>query len=95
MRPYRSAEARLPTVLAVERIESLIERALETGQPLRLHLHDGEVLVAQVLAAGEGRVRCRVLTSSRPENHAQCDSTGLELALGEISRAAAHRPGRR
>jgi hypothetical protein len=82
-------------VFAVERIEDLIERALETGQPLRMHLRDGEVLVAQLLSAGDGRVRCRVLTSSRPENHAHCDSTGLELALAQISRAAALPPGRR
>jgi hypothetical protein len=69
-------------------VEALVERALHSGEPLRLHLRAGEVLVAQVLSAGSGRVRCRVLTSSRPENHAQCDSIGLDLPLAEIERAA-------
>jgi hypothetical protein len=72
----------------VEAVEVVIERARATGGQVRLHTRSGEVLVAQVLAAGEGRVRCRVLTSSRPENHAQCDSTGLDLALDEITHAA-------
>jgi len=79
----------------VESVEILVERALRSGHPLRLHTREGEVLVAQVLAAGEGRVRCRVLTSSRPENHAHCDSTGLDLALAEIDRAALLDPERR
>ena len=52
------------------------------------------MLVAQVLAADAGRVRCRVLTSSRPENHAHCDSPGLDLALAEITRAAPVDPAR-
>lgn len=73
-------------------VEVLVERALRSGESLRLHLRAGEVLVAQVLDAGEGRVRCRVISSSRPENHARCDSTGLELSLAEIERAAVVRP---
>ncbi|HXZ85897.1 MAG TPA: hypothetical protein VEI82_10440 [Myxococcota bacterium] len=76
-------------------VEALVERARQSGTPLRLHLRGGEVLVAHVLAAGEGRVRCRVMSSSRPENHAQCDSTGLDLALAQIERAALLEPGRR
>lgn len=82
---------------ALEKIGTLIERALQSGEAVRLHTSSGEVLVAQVLAAGEGRIRCRVLTSSRPENHAHCDSTGLDLALDEITRAALleRSPGRR
>jgi hypothetical protein len=79
----------------MEPIAELVERALHSGAALRLHLRQGEVLVAQVLAAGEGRVRCRVLTSSRPENHAQCDSPGLDLALDDIERAAPASPPRR
>ena len=78
-----------------EAVEDLVERALRSGESLRLHLRAGEVLVAQVLDAGEGRVRCRVLTSSRPENHAHCDSTGLDLALAEIERAALLAPARK
>jgi len=77
-----------------ETVEDLVARALRSGESLRLHLREGEVLVAQVLGAGDGRVRCRVLTSSRPENHAHCDSTGLDLALTEIQRAAVLAPGR-
>lgn len=78
----------------MEPVEDLIQRALESGAPLRLHVRDGEVLVAQVLAAGEGRLRCRVLTSSRPENHASCDSLGLELGIADIARAAPADPRR-
>jgi hypothetical protein len=78
----------------VESVEALIHASLGTGAPLRLHLRDGEVLVVQVLAAGDGRLRCRVLTSSRPENHAICDSPGLELAIGDIERAAPVDPAR-
>jgi len=76
------------TGAGMEPIEELIERSLASGAPLRLHVRGGEVLVAQVLAAGEGRLRCRVLTSSRPENHANCDSLGLELGLEDIAKAA-------
>jgi len=72
----------------------VIEDALRRARPVRLHVAGGEVLVAQVLAAGDGWLRCRVLTSSRPENHAHCDSTGLELALAEIERAVLLDPGR-
>lgn len=75
-------------------VAELVERALQSGSTLRLHLRAGEVIVAQVLAADGGRVRCRVLTSSRPENHAHCDSTGLDLALSEIARAALLEPAR-
>jgi hypothetical protein len=80
--------------IGLEDVESVIERAREGARPVRLHVAGGEVLVVQVLAAGSGRVRCRVLTSSRPENHAHCDSTGLDLSLAEIQRAALVDPER-
>jgi hypothetical protein len=75
-------------------VEELIEKSLRSGAPLRIHVRGGEVLVAQVLASGEGRARFRVLTSSRPENHANCDSLGLDLGLEEITRAAPVDPKR-
>jgi hypothetical protein len=80
--------------IGLESVESVIERALQGARPVRLHVAGGEVLVVHVLAARGGRVRCRVLTSSRPENHAHCDSTGLDLPLGEIQRAALVDPDR-
>jgi hypothetical protein len=78
----------------MESIEDQVLASLESGAPLRLHARDGEVLVVQVIAAGGGRLRCRVLTSSRPENHASCDSPGFELAIGDIERAAPLDPAR-
>ena len=78
----------------MESVEDLILASLESGRPLRLHVRDGEVLVVQVIAATGGRLRCRVLTSSRPENHALCDSPGFEIAIGDIERAAPVDPAR-
>jgi hypothetical protein len=72
----------------MDSIETLVQRASENGGALRLHTRAGEVIVARVLHAGDGRVRCLVLRSSRPENYARCDSTGLELALEDITRAS-------
>jgi hypothetical protein len=72
----------------MDAIETLVRRAKESGGALRLHTRAGEVIVARVLHADDGRVRCLVLRSSRPENYAQCDSTGLELALEDITCAS-------
>jgi hypothetical protein len=64
-----------------------IARALETGQPVRLHALDGEVLVARILSYDEAEICFSVVTSSRPERYAVCDSTGFRRAWHEIERA--------
>jgi hypothetical protein len=61
-------------------------RAREAGKPVRVHRLDGEVLVAQVLRCEDGELLYAVLTSSRPERYAVCDSTGFTLDLAEIER---------
>jgi hypothetical protein len=64
-----------------------IARALETGDPVRLHLHDGEVLVARILSYDEHELRFAVVHSSRPERYGVCDSTGFCRAWHELERA--------
>ena len=64
-----------------------IARACDSGLDVRLHTRDGEVLVAQVLEYDAEHVRYAVVTSSRPERYAVCDSTGFWLAMGQIERA--------
>ena len=66
---------------------STIARAFETGQPVRLHVLDGEVLVARILSYDEAEICFAVVTSSRPERYAVCDSTGFRRAWHEIERA--------
>lgn len=61
-----------------------IVRARETGQPVRVHTSDGEVLVARVLGYNEMELVYTVLTSSRPERYAVCDSTGFVIPISEI-----------
>ena len=64
-----------------------IARALESGVPVRLHTLDGEVLVARILSYDDQEVCFAVVTSSRPERYAVCDSTGFRRAWREIERA--------
>ena len=64
-----------------------IVRARETGQPVRVHTTEGEVLVARVLSYNEMELVYTVLTSSRPERYAVCDSTGFVIPISEIERA--------
>jgi len=64
-----------------------IARALESGLPVRLHTDDGEVLVARILSYDAQEVCFSVVTSSRPERYAVCDSTGFRRAWHEIERA--------
>jgi len=64
-----------------------IARALESGQPVRLHASDGEVLVARILAFDDEEISFAVITSSRPERYAICDSTGFRRPWHEIERA--------
>ena len=63
-----------------------IVRACETGQPVRVHTSEGEVLVARILRFDETELVYAVLTSSRPERYAVCDSTGFVLAISEIEK---------
>ncbi len=67
-------------------VPSEIVRASETGQPVRVHTREGEVLVARVLRFDESEFVYAVLTSSRPERYAVCDSTGFVLAISEIEK---------
>jgi hypothetical protein len=67
---------------------TVIAQALETGQPVRLHASDGEVLVARILSADDEEICFAVVTSSRPERYAVCDSTGFRRPWREIERAA-------
>ena len=85
-------------------VPSEIVRASETGQPVRVHTREGEVLVARVLRFDESELVYSVLTSSRPERYAVCDSTGFVLAISEIEkvrlleeprRAPSKRPAKR
>jgi hypothetical protein len=64
-----------------------IARALESGLAVRLHTEDGEVLVARILSYDEQEICFAVVTSSRPERYAVCDSTGFRRAWHEIERA--------
>ncbi len=64
-----------------------IVTAAGSGQPIRLHTRDGEVLVARVLQFDERELRYLVLTSSRPERYAVCDSTGYTRPLDEPQKA--------
>lgn len=66
---------------------TVITHALETGQAVRLHAQDGEVLVARILSCDEREICFTVITSSRPERYAVCDSTGFRRMWDEIERA--------
>ncbi len=61
-----------------------IVTAAGSGQPVRVHTRDGEVLVARVLQFDERELRYLVLTSSRPERYGVCDSTGFALPMNEL-----------
>ncbi|MEE8558563.1 MAG: hypothetical protein V3T14_11835 [Myxococcota bacterium] len=65
-----------------------ITEAARTGAPVRLHLADGEVVVARILGHDGSHVVYAVVTSSRPEKYAVCDSTGFTVRLDDIDRAS-------
>lgn len=67
-------------------IRAEIARARLSGQPIRVHTADGEVVVARVLSVDDHRMVYAVITSSRPERYAVCDSTGFTVPLAEIER---------
>jgi len=62
--------------------------AAASGQPVRVHLRDGEVLVARVLGLDACELVYAALRSSRPERYAVCDSTGFRVARAEIERVS-------
>lgn len=70
-----------------EATSTVIARALERGQPVRLHARDGEVLVARILSYDEREIRFAVLRSTEPERYAICDATGFHRAWDELERA--------
>ncbi len=69
-------------------VPSEIVTACETGQPVRVHTSEGEVLVARVLRYDEVEFVYAVLSSSRPERYAVCDSTGFVIAISEIEKVS-------
>ncbi len=72
-----------------------IAAAAKAGGTVRLHVEDGEVVVARVLEYDEERVVYAPVTSSRPERYAVCDSVGFEVPLAAIVRATPLAPDRR
>jgi hypothetical protein len=71
-----------------------VAAALESGRPVRLHLRDGEVIVAHVLQFDDQELRFVPITSSRPERYGVCDSTGFVRRFDEIERAVIVDPPR-
>ncbi len=63
-----------------------IAEAARTGTPVRMHLADGEVVVARILGQDPDQVLYVAVTSSRPEKYAVCDSTGFTVPFHEIDR---------
>ena len=65
----------------------VLEGAVRSGSSVRIHLHDGEVVVARVLRVDDEEVVYAALQSSRPERYAVCDSTGARARLESVERA--------
>ena len=63
-----------------------LEQAAASGQPIRIHTRDGEVLVARVLNCDEHEIVYAVITSSTPEKYAICDATGFAIPLQEVAK---------
>ncbi len=63
-----------------------IAAAGRTGTPVRMHIADGEVVVARILGQDSDQVLYIAVTSSRPEKYAVCDSTGFTVSFSEIDR---------
>ena len=63
-----------------------IAEAVRTGTPVRMHIADGEVVVARILGQDSDQVLYVAVTSSRPEKYAVCDSTGFTVPFREIDR---------
>lgn len=75
--------------------ESVLREAARTGASVRLHIADGEVLVAHIVDPGPEEVVYRVVTSSRPEKYAFCDATGFSVPREAIDRASLLRSRKR
>ena len=60
--------------------------AARSGDDIRLHLDDGEVVVARVLSWDGAELVYAAVSSSRPERYAFCDSMGVGVALARIAR---------
>jgi hypothetical protein len=71
-----------------------IAAAAKAGGRVRMHIEDGEVVVARVLEYDEERVLYAPVTSSRPERYAACDAVGFEMPLSAIRRATPLAPER-
>jgi hypothetical protein len=71
-----------------------IAAAAKAGGRVRLHVEDGEVVVARVLEYDERRVVYAPVSSSRPERYAACDAAGFEVPLAAIVRATPLRASR-
>ena len=65
----------------------VLRSAAQTGRSVRLHLRDGEVVVARVLHVDADEIVYAALQSSRPERYAVCDSTGARARLESVERA--------
>jgi hypothetical protein len=73
-----------------------ISEAARTGGSVRLHLEDGEVVVARILDPGPDEVVYVPEHSSRPEKYAVCDATGFSVpsdAILEVSPVRARKGG--
>ena len=65
----------------------VLRSAAQSGRSVRLHLRDGEVVVARVLHVDADEIVYAALQSSRPERYAVCDSTGARARLDSVERA--------
>lgn len=75
-------------------LRDVLRSAAATGGSVRLHLDDGEVVVARVLHVEDDEVVYAALQSSRPERYAVCDSTGVHTPLDRVERAVLVAPPR-
>lgn len=67
-------------------VQETLASAQQSGEEVRVHTLCGEVLVVHVLEVSDRELRYIVVTSSRPERYALCDSTGFLLPLERIER---------
>ena len=65
----------------------VLRSAAQSGRSVRIHLRDGEVVVARVLHVDADEIVYAALQSSRPERYAVCDSTGARARLESVERA--------
>ena len=65
----------------------VLRSAAQSGRSVRMHLRDGEVVVARVLHVDADEIVYAALQSSRPERYAVCDSTGARARLDSVERA--------